>query len=330
MKRVLLTGGAGFIGSHTVEHLLQKTDWQIVILDRLTYAGNLNYLADMKEWETEKGRVSFVFHDFRAPVSVTTSKLIGQIDYIIHMGAESHVDRSIDDPGIFAESNVLGTVNMLNFAQERQVEKFIYISTDEVYGAVSGNKLHKEGEPHKPSNPYSASKAGAEDFCYAFRKTFDMPIIITNGMNMFGERQNAEKFVPKTVKCILENKLVTVHCKKEGDKVVDISSRCWLHARNYSDGILYLLTHDVKDNQYNIVGDRYDVEQMAYMIGAIIGKKPELNFIDFHSFRKGHDMHYGLDGTRMKEAGWTPPVEFHSSLEHTVRWMMKNPKWLNL
>jgi dTDP-glucose 4,6-dehydratase len=331
MKRILLTGGAGFIGSHTVEHFLKNTYDEIVIMDRLTYAGNLNFLTDIENWETHKNRVKFVYHDFRAPISVTTEKLIGHVDYIIHMGAESHVDRSIADPMILAESNVLGTINMLEYAKNVGVDKFIFISTDEVYGAVDKFELHNEGEPHKPSNPYSASKAAAEDFCYAYRNTYGMPIIITNTMNNFGERQNAEKFVPMVVKNILEDKKVTIHCKKSshGD-VIDISSRCWLHARNHADAILFLINSDIFSGQYNVVGKKYNVFEMAELISAIMNKKAIYEYVDFHSFRKGHDMHYGLDGDKLEYAGWEAPVDFITSLEHTINWMMDNPKWLHV
>ena len=333
MRRLLLTGGAGFIGHHTIEHVLRKTDWEIVVMDRLTYAGNLNFLADLGIWKTEGHRVKFVYHDFRAPINELTKVLIGHIDYIIHMGAESHVDRSIEEPMPFFESNVIGTVNMLNYAKEIEAERFVYVSTDEVYGPALNGHLHKEGEPHRPSNPYSASKSGAEAACYSYWNTYGMPIIITNTMNNFGERQNAEKFVAKTVKKILDGESMVAHCKKIDGKIVDISSRCWLHARNHADGLLFVLEHgeiNGKDiGRYNITGEWANVETMIKKIGAILGKEPKIVYEDFHSFRPGHDMHYGLDGSKMKELGWIPPFSLDESLENTVKWMQENPKWLN-
>jgi len=348
MKRVLLTGGVGFIGSHTVEHILKNTDWEIVIMDRLSYAGNQNFLTDMEIFGKEAYRVSFIFHDFRAPISETTANLIGKVDYIIHMGAESHVDHSITDPIPFAYSNVIGTVNMLEYLRHKMPKaRFIYISTDEVYGPAHYEDimvtkddhgepvierklhLHKEGEPHFPSNPYSASKSGAEAFCYAYFNTYNLDIIITNTMNNFGERQNAEKFMPKVVKMILEGKPMTIHCKKDKDGgIVDISSRCWLHARNHADGILFVIKKGKSGEKYNITGEWDSVEGLAKRIAKIMGKEMVIEYEDFHSFRPGHDMHYGLDGTKLEKLGWIPPTTLDSSLEKTVKWIMNNPKWL--
>jgi len=330
-KRLLLTGGAGFVGCHTIEHFLRKTDYEIVVMDRLTYAGNLNRLSEMECWEEEKGRVKFIYHDFRATLECSLIKMIGDIDFIIHMGAESHVDRSIVDPKIFAESNVIGTVNMLEYAKRIGVEKFVYIGTDEVYGAVSGDQLHKEGESHRPSNPYSASKAGAEDFCYSYWNTYGMPIIRTSTMNMFGERQSPEKFVPKTMLSIWEDEPVILHCKRgKGNEIQDISSRCWLHARNHADALLFLLDKGIIGEQYNIVGEKRTVEEMAYLIADFMNKPYQPEFVDFHSFRPGHDMHYGLDGTKMKELGWIAPMPLEKSLQHCVEWSLKNPKWFSI
>lgn len=328
-KSVLLTGGAGFIGHHTVEHILKYTDWNVIVLDSLTYSGNLNFLTDIIIWEQLKERVRFIYHDFRAPISETTKKIIGNVDYIIHMGAESHVDNSIKDPDLFAYSNVIGTVNMLNYAREIKPELFIYVSTDEVYGPSINGHLHKEGEAHKPSNPYSASKSGAEAFCYAYWNTYELPVIITNTMNNFGERQNLEKFLPKTVKSILNNEKVILHCRKEGNKIVEVSSRCWLHARNHADGILFIIKNGVPGEKYNITGRKATVEEIADLIGKILDKPVNKDFIDFHKFRPGHDMHYGLSGEKMKKLGWIPPYTLEESLEKTVKWMLENPKWFS-
>lgn len=332
-KTLLLTGGAGFVGHHTVEHVLKNTLWNIVVLDSLNYAGNLNYLADIEALKSEKyaSRLQVVFHDLRAPISLTTRALMPKrIDYIIHMAAESHVDNSIRDPAPFVYSNVVGTMNILDFARLIEPEKFILVSTDEVYGPSINGHLHVEGEPHRPGNPYSASKAGAEDLAYAYWNTYEMPIIISNTMNNFGERQHPEKFVPKTIRSILLDEPVITHCKREGQKIIDISSRCWLHARNHADALVYLLEHGKIGERYNITGDRHDVVEIISMISGILGVRPKIELVDFHSFRKGHDMHYGLDGTKLANLGWKAPMDFEESLRNTVLWFNENRKWLQI
>lgn len=331
MKRVLLTGGAGFIGHHTIEHFLKRTDWQIFVMDRLTYAGNLNFLADLDVWKKQGHRVKFIYHDFRAPISDTTCNLMGDLDYIIHMGAESHVDRSIDDPMPFAESNVIGTVNMLQLLRFKYPHaRFVYVSTDEVYGPALGGHLHAEGEPHRPSNPYSASKSGAEAFCYAYWNTYGLDIMITNTMNNFGERQNKEKFVAKTVYRLLNKEPMVAHCKREKDGVVtDVSSRCWLHARNHADGLLFVLEHGKSGERYNITGEWKPVDEMIKMIAGYLEVTDyKVLYEDFHSFRPGHDMHYGLDGSKLNALGWVAPFSLQESLENTVVWMKEHPEWL--
>ena len=334
-KHLLLTGGVGFIGGHTVEHVLKNTDWNITILDRLTYAGDLNRLTSMDCWEAEKQRVHIVYHDFRAPISLGVWHHIksgfGDVDYLIHMGAESHVDRSIENPMPFTESNVIGTVNMLEFSKNARVGKMIYVSTDEVYGPAIGGHLHQEGEPHKPGNPYSASKAAAEDFCLAYHNTYDLPVVISNTMNNFGQRQDIEKFVPKTLRALILKEPVTIHVKKINGQVVDISSRCWLHARNHADALLFLIDKGNPGERYNVAGEKLDVAAMAKLIQDYSGIDHG-NFVyeDFHSFRPGHDMHYGLDPYKMSVLGWAPPFGLQESLRKTVEWYMANPEWLDL
>jgi len=331
-KTLLLTGGAGFIGSHTVEHFLKNTDWNIIVIDRLTYAGSLNKLTNMDCWEKEKRRVKFVYHDFRASIEGEIYNILTnpKPDYIIHMGAESHVDNSIENPMLFAKSNVIGTVNMLEFQRRVNAEKLIYVSTDEVYGSVTKGYLHQESNLHKPSNPYSASKAGAEDFCYAYHNTYGLPVIVTNTMNNIGQRQSPEKFVPKTIISILENKPVILHCKKENGTIVDVSSRCWLHARNHADALLFLLDKGVPGEKYNVSGELKTVEEVADLIGNFIGMDIDKRFEDFHSFRRGHDMHYGLDGSKLNNMGWNPPTTFIDSLKETVKWSLNHKEWLGL
>ena len=338
-KVVLLTGGAGFIGHHTTEYILTNTDWNIIILDRLSYAGNLNKLMDIDVFQPAllEERVKFYYHDFRSKFHTGKMfellRLFGKINYIVHMGAESHVDRSIIDPYPFIESNVLGTVNMLELAKKltgRGLERMIYVSTDEVYGPAHDGHLHKEGEAHAPSNPDSASKAAGEDFCTAYHNTYKVPVIISRTMNNIGERQDNEKFFPMALGKILDYKPVIVHCRIENNEVVDVSSRCWLHAQNHASALVFLLENGKIGEAYNVTGEWMPVDELAKLIGKIIdtNKKIKLEYRDFHSFRQGHDLHYGLDGTKIAELGWEAPRSLEESVEKTVEWMLDNPEWL--
>lgn len=329
-KHILLTGGVGFSASHFVEHILKETDFSLTIIDRLTYAGNMNRLAQMDCWERERSRVNFVYHDFRSPIigNVRDMVLTKHPDYIVHAGAETHVQRSIDYPALFVESNVMGTVNMLELARIANPDKFLYYGTDEVYGPVKLGYLHKEGEPHNPSNPYAASKSGAEAFCRAFAKTYAVPVIISNTMNMFGERQEVEKFIPKTLRAIFCNQPVVLHASMEGTKIIEVSSRCWLHARNQAAGVLFLLERGAIGECYNVVGEWATVEDIADKIARILNKSYKKKWIDFHNHNPAHDLHYGLDGNKMKSMGWVPPYSLDESLERTVKWTIQNPIWM--
>lgn len=329
MKTLLLTGGAGFIGHHTVEHFLKNTDWKIIVLDRLSYSGNLNHFTDIEIWPKEGKRVKFVFHDFRAPISDSVIAQIGKkVDYIIHMGAETHVANSLVNPLIFAESNVIGTLNILELAKKLEPQRVIYVSTDEVYGATDGIGLHNEEEPHLPSNPYAASKAGGEDFAYSYFKSFEMPIIISNTMNNVGERQNPEKFMPMAIKKILRGQKVPIYVKMNRGQVEEISSRCWLHPRNHADALLYLLKKGKIGERYNIAGIKLNVLEFAGLLAKSLKKPLRVEFVDFHKYSPGHDMHYGLDDTKIKNLGWNPPVNFIESMQRATKWMEKRKEWL--
>lgn len=197
-------------------------------------------------------------------------------------------------------------------------------------GELHDGHLHKEGEAHRPSNPYSASKAAGEDFCIAYYNTYKVPVIISRTMNNIGERQDSEKFFPMVVSKILDDEPVIVHCKIENDKVVDISSRCWLHAQNHASALVFLLQNGEVGEAYNVTGEWMPVDELAKLIGKMIDTNKEIDFKyeDFHSFRQGHDLHYGLDGTKIAELGWKAPRALEESVEKTVKWMLDNPEWL--
>lgn len=335
-KRVLLTGGAGFIGAHTFAHIMHNTDWELVIIDSFRHKGKADRIAEMFESHPDwRERVSVIVHDLTAPFSDQTVERIGHIDYVINMASESHVDRSITDPRDFIENNVHLALTMLEYIRQYPVEKFIQISTDEVYGAADDGHNHKEGEPHKPSNPYSASKAAQEAICYAYWRTYDLPICITNTMNIIGEMQDPEKYLPMLIKNILIDKEVTIHASADGSK---IGSRYYLHARNQADALLFLLKNvpfpsyssgeDIA--KYNVVGE-YEINnlQLAEKVATILGKK-ELRYtlIDFHSSRPGHDLRYALDGSKLAALGWKAPLSLDESLKNTVEWTIERPEWL--
>ena len=344
MKRILITGGAGFIGHHVIEHILKTTDWDIVSLDRLGISGNLNRFPEMEIWPTLGHRVKFLHHDLRSPVNYFVGQEIGQVDYILHMAASTHVDRSIVDPMAFVLDNVVATTNLLQFSRVIQegLKAFVYFSTDEVFGPAPLDTKYPEWARYNSGNPYAAAKAGGEEMALAFANTYNLPVIITHTMNVFGERQHPEKFIPLVIKKVLAGETVTIHANKEKTKA---GSRFWIHARNVAAALLFLLNRDEprigalprptywrmpNADKFNIVGEReVDNLEMAQTIARILGKELKYEMVDFHSSRPGHDLRYALDGAKLAAMGWVMPVDFEGSMRHVIEWTLKNPKWLN-
>jgi len=342
-KRFLITGGCGFIGHHLIEGVLKTTDWEIIILDALTYAGSLNRLTDIDIWPKEKHRVKFVWHDLKAPISETTHKMIGELDYVWHLAAESDVGRSLENSIPFVMSNVVGTANLLEYVKKYQpnIEKFVTFSTDEVFGPAPIGVEYKEGDTCNPSNPYSASKEGQEAISKAFAFSFGLPIMITRTMNCIGERQHPEKFIPKTVKAILEGKPVVIHGLPG-----NISSRKWIHARNVCDALIFLMDkgeliekkyqNNPSHGIYHIVGEERNALELANKISKIIKGREldqsEIEFVDFHRTRPGHDARYSLSGEKLKKLGFEYRLSLEQSFDKMIRWMIKpeNRRWLNL
>jgi dTDP-glucose 4,6-dehydratase len=333
MKRVLLTGGSGFIGSHMLEHLLTNTDWEVVIIAGWTHRGIPERILDSVHYQNNKPRVTVITHDLVAPLGRMTIERIGRIDYIIHAAAESHVDRSITHPVPFFKNNVDITLNLLEYARVVQPEAFIQISTDETYGASTPGHPHREWDPVLPSNPYSGSKAAQEAAAICYWRTYGVPVVITNTVNNFGERQDPEKFIPMIIKRVLSGETVTIH-GREGD----IGSRFYIHARNHADAVLYILKNlppvkfqDGVDrpDRYNITGDvEVNNLDMASMIATILDKPLKYELQDFHLQRPGHDRRYDLSGEKLKGLGWVAPVPFEESLKSYVQWTVANPEWL--
>lgn len=322
--RILITGGCGFLGHHTVESFLKDSDDEVIVLDRLTYAAaGYDRLRDVKCFNDE--RVTILAADISEPLTIGMQKEIGRVDVILHLAAESHVDNSIKDPAPFVKANVVGTQCILDFARTQDCLT-IYASTDEVYGPAPPGVYFKEGDPINPTNPYSATKAGGEALCNAYANTYKIPVIITNTMNLFGERQHPEKFIPLIVQRVLDQKTLYIHadaaCKVSG-------TRFYLHCRNYAAAARYLIENGVAGEQYNIVG-HHEVSNLdlALMIAEMVGKPLQYELVDFHSSRPGHDLRYALDGTKLKELGYKHPMDFKESLERTIRWTLSNERWI--
>ena len=328
MTRVLVTGGAGFIGHHFVNHFLVDTDWEIVVLDKLNYAScGWDRIRDINVFNPK--RVSLLSADFVNPINQGLAKEIGDVDYIFHLGAETHVLNSIINPEPFVMSNVAGTMRVLDFARSlSNLKKFFLFSTDEYYGHAPDGIAYKEWDRPNPTNPYSASKAGGEMLGIAYANTYGLPVIITNCMNVFGERQHPEKFIPKTIKHILSGEKVPVHYDPNTNK---IGSRSWIHARNVSAAIMFLIEHGKVNDKYNIIGEKeLDNLQIAQFIAKVLGKELNYELIDPNIERPGHDFRYALDGAKMRELGWELPISFEKSLEKTIRWGLEKLEWFDI
>jgi dTDP-glucose 4,6-dehydratase len=334
--KVLLTGIAGFSGAHILEHILVNTDWYVIGVASWQHKGTPERIQEVlsgnKDWIN---RVTIITHDLSAPFTENTTKRIGHIDYVINVASDSHVDRSITDPVPFVQNNVNLMLTMLEWARVVKPKKFIQISTDEVYGPAPDGTNHTEWSTILPSNPYSASKAMQEALCISYWRTYGVPIIITNTMNLFGEMQDNEKYTARLIKMIQAGETVTVHGTPDA-----IGSRYYLHARNQADASLYILQniepvmysdggeHD-RPSRYNVVGDvEMDNLELAYTVADILGKELDYEFVDHHATRPGHDRRYALDGTKLKEAGWKAPVGFLESLKKYISWTLKHSEWL--
>jgi dTDP-glucose 4,6-dehydratase len=331
-KRVLLTGGAGFLGSHVLKRILDTTDWEVVCLVTFKHHGIQDRLVFATENLPEKlSRVKVLTCDLSSPISSVTSNKIGKIDYVLDLASESHVNRSIEDPAPFIINNVQVICHMLEWAREAKPEKFIHISTDEVFGPYQGRHF-TEWDTHLPSNPYSASKAAQEDIMYSYWRTYSMPLAIVNIMNIVGECQNVEKFTPMIIKKIINNETVDIHTYDNGK----IGKRYWLYAGNMASALLHILTKDFvlpsdssKPLRFNIAGDKeYSNLEWAEKISSILDKKLNYQMVDSSVSRPGYDSSYALDNSKLIESGWSAPYDLDQEVSNIVKWYMENPEWL--
>jgi dTDP-glucose 4,6-dehydratase len=326
VETILITGGCGFIGHHFVEHVIAKTDWNIVVIDKLTYASHgMDRLKDSGMYGHK--RVKVFTWDLSTRLSDGLIQELGNVTYIVHMAAETHVDNSISDPVFVIHNNVMSTVHLLEYARTLEGLKiFFYFSTDEVYGPALGSKLYKENERHLPTNPYSASKSAAEQICASYVNTYKVPVMCINVMNAFGERQHIEKFIPKALKMILKGETIPIH-SYPGNAIS--GTRFYIHARNISAAVLFLIEKGTIGECYNLTGEKEISNlDMAQLIAKFADRPLKYKMVDFHSDRPGHDLRYGLDGTKMTKMGWKMPINFENSLEKTIRWMLNNRSWL--
>lgn len=334
-KRCLVTGTSGFFGHHMLRHLFANTDWEIVTICSWTHKGMPERVKQaIGGNESYANRLEVITHDLEAPIGQRTKDRIGKIDYILNIASNSHVDRSITDPAPFVIGNVELVVNMLELARELKPELFLQFSTDEVYGPAPDGVDFEEWSTIIPSNPYSASKAAQEAIAISYWRTFDVPVVITNTMNLTGQAQDPEKFPALCLRKIFKGEKVMIHGKPD-----DIGSRYYIHARNAADAVLFIINklgvaHYVEDkvmkpDRYNIVGEtELNNLELAQMIARLMGKELIYEFMDFHTGRPGHDRRYALSGEKLKKLGWVPPTDFETSLKSTIDWTLANPSWL--
>ncbi|MBR2032472.1 MAG: dTDP-glucose 4,6-dehydratase [Alistipes sp.] len=330
-RNILITGGAGFIGSHVVRHFVRNhPDYHIVNLDKLTYAGNLDNLRDVAECEN----YTFIQEDICNFEAVLALLKKHHIDGIIHLAAESHVDRSIENPFEFAQTNVMGTLSLLQAARhywERLPEryegkKFYHISTDEVYGALElGDGMFSEDTPYAPHSPYSASKASSDHFVRAFHDTYGMPTVISNCSNNYGPNQYPEKLIPLFIKNICEGKPLPVYGK--GENVRD-----WLYVEDHARAIDLIFHKGGSGETYNIGGNNewrnIDlIKLLVHEVDSQLGNEEgySLPLITYVTDRAGHDLRYAIDSSKLQcELGWKPQMTFEEGIRVTVEWYLKN------
>lgn len=329
MKKILITGAAGFLGSHFLEEVLVNTDWQIVALCRLTYVGDLQRIVESSHVKKHANRITLVYHDLRFEIPEHTRELISEVDYIAHIAANSHVDRSISSPKQFFEDNVMGTVNLLEWYRLYSPKAiFINYLTDEVFGPAPDDYDFKEDDRWRPSNPYSASKCGQGAAGISYHTTYKLPIITTYTMNLFGERQHKEKLVAKSIDNILHNRVIKIHAKlDESGNVEYVGQRHWLHARNAANATLFLFNHGIPGEHYNVVGEtELHNDDLVRKIGLLMKQEPRIEYVDFSHARPGHDRRYSLDGSKLANLGWIAPLDFQTSLQKTIDWIVSEAK----
>jgi dTDP-glucose 4,6-dehydratase len=316
VSKILVTGGAGFIGSNFCRLLIQDTDHHVVNLDALTYAGNLESLTDI----ADDPRYSFVRADIRERDAIESAFEEHKPDIVVHFAAESHVDRSVLDASDFVTSNVLGTQVMLDVSRANNLSRFVHVSTDEVYGSLGSTGAFTEETPLAPNSPYSASKTASDLFVRAAFHTHGFPCVTTRCSNNYGPYQFPEKLIPLMIMNALEDKALPVY--GDGKNVRD-----WIHVTDHCKGIYTVMEKGRDGEVYNIGGksEKQNIEVVKTLLSAL-GKSEEL--ITFVKDRPGHDLRYAIDNTKIcDELGWEPEQTFEAALQATVEWYVANMEW---
>lgn len=314
--KLLVTGGAGFIGSNFILYMINKyPNYEIINMDNLTYAGcleNLRSLSGNPNYTFFKGDIA----DATAVAEVFKQK----IDVVVNFAAESHVDRSILDPGIFVRTNVIGTQNLLEESKKHPIKKYVQVSTDEVYGSLGPTGLFTEDTPLAPNSPYSASKAGADLLVRAYNETFGLPVNITRCSNNYGPYQFPEKLIPLMIINALNDKKLPVY----GD---GLNVRDWLHVKDHCRAIDLVIHKGLSGEVYNIGGNNeYTNINIVKLILGLLGKSESL--IEYVEDRLGHDRRYAIDATKITgELNWQPQYDFKTGIQETVRWYLENEQW---
>lgn len=338
--KVLVTGGAGFIGHALIENLLLHTDFEIISLDRLDYSGNLNRISNIMENydDTTKKRLQIIHHDLKAEVNRLVSNKIKNVKHVFHLAASSHVDRAIQDPLSFVMDNVVATCNILNYSRSLEnLDSFFYFSTDEVFGPANEGIKYSEWDRYNSTNPYSASKAGGEELAISFQNTYGLPVVVTHCMNVFGRRQHPEKYIPNTISKILNGEKITIHSDKNNNP----GSRHYIHTDDVSSAVIEILNNrkSLQENTYDKFGANclkvniassleLNNFEVAEIISKKLNKKFEYEFIDVPSNRPGHDLRYALDNSILNSIGWKEKKSNKKGIEDVVDWYLKNAEWL--
>ena len=331
MTKVLITGGAGFIGSHVVRRFVNRyPEYQIFNLDALTYAGNLENITDIEE----KPNYTFIKGDITDEAFISELFLQHKFNRVIHLAAESHVDRSISDPLAFVRTNIIGTVNLLNAAKliwkdNFENKLFYHISTDEVYGSLGETGLFLETTPYDPNSPYSASKASSDHFVRSYGETYGLPYVITNCSNNYGPNHFPEKLIPLFINNIIEGKPLPVY----GDGNY---TRDWLFVEDHASAIDLVFHKGLNHETYNIGGfNEWKNIDLVKMLCQIMDQKLQNDsgtsekLITYVKDRPGHDLRYAIDASKINSTlGWSPSVTFEQGLEKTVNWYLENESWL--